>query len=117
MDAAHAVLLLGVFIAIAVIAGYLIYVGVILKTVFSRLNTILGAVDAVTERSAPIGPVLDEINRDLAEGQRALEGAVERLRERLAPTVDDGPTGPPTSAGSAAAQQPWPEYPARGQGT
>lgn len=113
MNASHAVLLVGVTIAIAVIAAYLIIIGVILKTVFSRLRTILAAVSEVTEKSAPAGAVIDEINRDLSAGHQALEAAVVRLRERVTPPDDDRPEMP-MSAGSTAAQQPWPSYPIRG---
>lgn len=116
INASHVVLLIAVALAIAVIAGYLIIIGVILKNVFSRLITILGAVDSVTEKTTGIGPVIDEINRDLAAGQEALEGAVLRLRERAAPAAsyDEGPAAPPMGAGAATAQQPWPTYPIRG---
>lgn len=85
MEAAHAVFLLGVTLTVLVIAGYLTAIVLILKHVHTRLETILGAVDAVTERSEPSGAVIDEISADLASSRQALEATVERLRERIAP--------------------------------
>lgn len=120
MDPAYVVLLIAVTLAIAVIATYLIIIGAILKTVFSRLRTILAAVSEVTVKTAPAGAVIDEINQDLAAGHEALQAAVLRLRERTERTessrVDDRPTDTPISAGSSAAQKPWPSYPIRGSG-
>jgi len=117
MDPAYVVLLIAVTLAIAVIATYLIIIGAILKTVFSRLRTILAAVSEVTEKTAPAGAVIDEINQDLAAGHEALQAAVLRLRERTESSrVDDRPIDTPISAGSSAAQKPWPSYPIRGGG-
>ncbi|MEJ7891266.1 MAG: hypothetical protein WKF94_01315 [Solirubrobacteraceae bacterium] len=82
MDIAHVVLLIGVTIAIAVIALYLIAIGLILKRVYDQLNVILGAVGDVIGATAPAGAVIDEINGDLARAQTQLATAVQRLEER-----------------------------------
>lgn len=99
MEAAHAVFLLGVALTVLVIAGYLTAIVLILKHVHGRLETILGAVDAVTEQSQPSEAVLDEISGDLASSREALEACVERLRERLGPGEGVG-DGEPASTGA-----------------
>lgn len=118
MDPAHIVLLIGVTIAVAAIAGYLTAIALILKHVVNRLVTILAAVDAVTETAEPVGAVIDDINRDLAVGRQLIENGVERLEEsrvpvgataepaaRHAPDASDGGTAtaaPPAPAAVAA---------------
>ena len=85
MDPAHVVLLIAIFIAVAAIAGYLIWIAMILKHVVNRLVTILGAVDATTDAAQPVGAVIDDINRDLDAGRRLLEDCVARLAEDREP--------------------------------
>ena len=85
MNAAQGVFLFGVAVAIAVIAGYLIWITLILKHVVNRLVTILGAVDATTETAQPAGAIIDDLNRDLAAGRKLMEDYVERLEESRAP--------------------------------
>lgn len=82
MEAAPLVTLIAVFLAIAVIAAFLITVVYQLANVFSRLNTILGVVGQVVEKTAVLDPVLSEISADLEAGNRAISGAVERLKVR-----------------------------------
>lgn len=93
MDPAHIVFLIAVAITIAAIAGYLILIASILKHVVNRLVTILDAVQAVTDTAEPVGPVIDDINRDLAAGRRVIEDAVARLEESREPadTADQAP--------------------------
>jgi len=106
MDAAPVVTLIAVALTVAVIAIYLILIALILKRVFGRLETILGAVSAVTEKSAPAGEVIAAINADLADGHKALDEAVERLRERMAETEQDALPAPARRGGSVAAPPP-----------
>ena len=81
---------------IAVIAAYLIRIALILWKVIDRLVVILGAVNGVAEESRPMGGVLDDINKDLAQGRQRFEAAVQRLEQRRAPepepTEDISPT-------------------------
>ena len=81
MNAAQGVFLFGVAVAIAVIAGYLIWITLILKHVVNRLVTILGAVDATTETAQPAGAIIDDLNRDLEAGRKLMEDCVRRLEE------------------------------------
>ncbi len=85
MDPAHVVLLFAIFIAVAAIAGYLIWIAMILKHVVNRLVTILGAVDATTDAAEPAGAIIDDINRDLDAGRKLLEDCVARLAEDREP--------------------------------
>lgn len=85
MDPAHIVLLLAVTIAIVAIAGYLIAIVLILKHVVGRLTTILGAVQAVTDTSQPVGEIVEDINRDLDAGRKLIEDAVGRLEASQVP--------------------------------
>ena len=79
------VTLLATAFIVAVIAAYLIRIALILWHVIDRLVVILGAVNGVAEESRPMGPVIDDINRNLAQGRERFEGAVKRLEERKAP--------------------------------
>ena len=80
---AHAyVTLVGAGIAITAAAAYLIWVIKILWQVIDRLLTILRAVEGVTETTRPVGPIIDDINRDLERSAKALEACVGRLVER-----------------------------------
>lgn len=85
MDPAYVVLLIIVAAAVAVIAGYLIAITLILRHVVNRLVTILGAVDAVSETTQPVGAVVNDLNRDLDAGRKHIEGLVQRLEAGRAP--------------------------------
>ena len=104
---AHAyVTLIAAGIAITAAAAYLIWVIKILWVVIDRLTVILGAVQAVIDKSQPIGPIVDEINRDLDRGAKALQASVRRLEERKAPAgaaAGDGRAHTESGAGGA----PW----------
>jgi len=74
--------LIGVGIAVVAIATYLIIIALILKRVVNRLVIILGGVGQSTQRSEPVGAVIDDINRDLDSGRVTLEACVNRLVQR-----------------------------------
>ncbi len=104
MEPVAIVTIIGVFITVAAIALYLIAICFILKRVFGRLEIILGAVSAVSEKSAPAGDVIAAINADLARGHAAVGAAVERLQERAAADADlHEDSGPIDRGGSVAA--------------
>ncbi len=79
---------------VAVIAAYLIRVALILWKVIDRLVAILGAVNGVAEESRPMGGVIDDINKDLAQARQRFEAAVARLEQRKEPepAVDVSPS-------------------------
>jgi hypothetical protein len=85
MDPAYVVLLLAVTIAVVAIAGHLIAIVLILKHVVNRLNTILGAVQAVTTTAQPVEDLVGDINTDLDAGRKLMEDLVGRLEESRAP--------------------------------
>lgn len=76
MPVVAVVTLIGVALLVAVLAAYLIRIALILQHIVGRLNTILGAVAAVSDESAPIGQVANAINADLDAGRKALETAL-----------------------------------------
>ncbi|MCP9490553.1 MAG: hypothetical protein MSC31_11845 [Solirubrobacteraceae bacterium MAG38_C4-C5] len=91
MDPAFVVFLLGVLIAIIAIAGHLIAIILILKHVVNRLNTILGAVQAVTKTSQPVEALVGDINADLDAGRKLMEDCVARLEASAAPPTGAAP--------------------------
>ena len=106
MEAAPVVTLIAVGLAIAVIAAFLITVIYQLATVFSRLNTILGVVGQVVEKTEVLDPIISEISANLAAGHEALDSSVEHLKVRkgysdeapaVEPTDDRQPAGLGTS--------------------
>lgn len=101
MDDPAILTLVGVGIAVVVIATYLIIIAMILKRVVNRLVIILGAVGQTTQRSEPIGAVLTDINRDLDAGRATIEACVHRLEQRHgAPTNGDAGIIPAHAAGT-----------------
>ncbi|HWC26940.1 MAG TPA: hypothetical protein VG474_10180 [Solirubrobacteraceae bacterium] len=112
MEAAPIVTLIAVGLAIVVIAAFLITVIYHLYQVYSRLNTILGVVGSVIEKTSVLDPIISEISADLATGHAAIEGAVERLKlrkgystepERQPEPAGVGTTPPTASSQSSAA--------------
>jgi len=82
MAPVHVLTLLVVFVAILVVAVWLMAVTYHLYQVSTRLNTILADVVATAEKTAPLDAVVSEIAKDLAAGHEAIDGAVERLKQR-----------------------------------
>lgn len=93
MPAPAVLTLIGTAALVAVLAGYLIRVALILRHVVLTLETILAAVAAVSDQAAPIGDVVGAINADLEAGQSALQDAAAKAAEG---TADE-----PAAAGSA----------------
>lgn len=113
MEAAPLVTLIAVFLAIAVIAAFLITVVYQLANVFSRLNTILGVVGQVIEKTEVLDPVLSEISANLEAGNGAITSAVERLKIRKgysesASQWESEPDREPAGVGSSADLEPPP---------
>ncbi len=84
MPAVAVITLIGVALLVAVLAGYLIRVALILRHVVLKLNIVLAGVVAVNDESGPIGPVADAINADLDAGRKALDEALARRAEQSA---------------------------------
>ncbi len=84
MSAAAVVTLIAVVLTVVALAAFLIIVALILQKVSSQLNVILTAVQEVTEKSEPVGAVIDDINASLDSSHKALAACVERLEARAA---------------------------------
>jgi hypothetical protein len=82
METAQLVMLIAVCLAIVVIAAFLITVVTLLGQIWSRINTILGVVGDVVDKTEPLGAVIGEIKSDIAGGEAAIVDAVERLKVR-----------------------------------
>lgn len=82
MESAQLVMLIAVVLAIVVIAVFLITVVTLLAQIWSRINTILGVVDGVVEKTEVLDPVISEIKGDLAGGEAAIVDSVQRLKMR-----------------------------------
>ncbi len=82
MDLHKLVMLIAVGLAIVVIAAFLITVISLLAQIWSRINTILGVVGGVVEKTEVLEPVIDEIKAGMLGGEAVLTGAVERLKVR-----------------------------------
>jgi len=95
VPAAAVVTLIGVALTVLTLAFYLTWIAVILKKVVNDLVPILESVVGVSEKSRPVGPVVNDINADLAHGRDALEACVHRLEARRAPANDKAPTYSP----------------------
>ena len=74
MEPVAVVTLIGVGLAVIVIAIYLISVARALMRVSAQLNVVLSSVGALPEKVDPAEGVLDGINTDLAAVQDLLEG-------------------------------------------
>ncbi|HEY5262530.1 MAG TPA: hypothetical protein VIJ33_10475 [Solirubrobacteraceae bacterium] len=85
MPAAGIVTIVLAAIAVAAIAWYLILIGNVLRDVSSSLQTVIGAVATVTDRTKPIEPVIRSINKDLASARGVLENL---LTNKLGVSLD-----------------------------
>ena len=107
METAQVVMLIAVILTVIVIAVFLITVVSLLGQIWSRINTILGVVGGVVEKTEPLGSVIGEIKSDLGGGEIALVDAVERLKVRKgysepSATHDDDRDREPAGLGTSA---------------
>lgn len=82
ISAAGYITFLIIALAVAAIAGYLIIVSFILRKVSFTLGTVLIGVRAIANQTQPAKPVVDDIARDVAAIQQALEGLLPARRGR-----------------------------------
>jgi hypothetical protein len=108
MSAAGVVTIIAVAIAVLVLAGYLIGVVFALRRVSSRLDEVATGLAVVADKTAPIGPVVGQINRDLTTVYGRLHTVLTRERAPKAPP----PPKPRTPTTPAHAQREQPELPA-----
>lgn len=106
MESAQLLMLVAVILAIVVIAVFLITVVTLLAQIWSRINTILGVVGGVVEKTEVLDPVISEIKADLAGGEAAVVDSVQRLKMRKGYTeapsgYDDEPEREPAGIGTS----------------
>lgn len=85
MPAAAVVTVVLAGIALVAIAGYLVRIALHLRRVSSSLQTVLGAVAAMPEKTAPIEPVVGSIKQDLGAARGILQ---DLLASKLGAPVD-----------------------------
>lgn len=79
MSAAAIAALVVTAVLIVALAGYLIWVVVILRRLTDTLGKVLFGVGAIAHRVEPVGPLVAEINGDLTAVADALETLVHDL--------------------------------------
>jgi hypothetical protein len=100
-------MLIAIILAIIVVALFLITVVTLLAQIWSRINTILGVVGGVVEKTEVLEPVINEIKAGIQGGEAALADSAQRLQARKgytepAPAFDDERDREPAGIGSAA---------------
>lgn len=91
MPVAGIVTLVAIALAVLAIAGYLLHVIWLLYRTSFALGTIVAGLRAIAYQTRAIGPILGDVNADLAVVQEALEGV-------LGVELDGGYTGRDTPA-------------------
>ena len=84
MPVAAVVTLIGVALTVAALALYLIRVVFILRHVNFTLGTIIAAIHAIANQTQPLGAVMNDINTDLDNVRRSLEGVVADAKQAQA---------------------------------
>jgi hypothetical protein len=80
MSPAAVVTVVLALLTVVVLAAFLIYIAILLLGVTRRLNAIAGGVPVITAKAEPAGPVVNEINQDLAGVYNALLGVLTKSR-------------------------------------
>ncbi len=70
-----------VFLLVAALAFYLIWVVLILRHAVDTLGKVTFGVRAIAHRTEPVGPVLADVNANLTAVAEALEGLVASVSE------------------------------------
>ncbi|HEX2028011.1 MAG TPA: hypothetical protein VHF25_08440 [Nitriliruptorales bacterium] len=90
MPVAAIVTLIGTAATVAVLALYLTKVALDLRHVNFTVGTIIAGLRAIANQTEPLGPVVDEINADLAAIREQLERLVEMRQEQQKSTTTGG---------------------------
>ena len=70
-----------IFLLVAALAFYLIWVVLILRHAVDTLGKVTFGVRAIAHRTEPVGPVLADVNANLTAVAEALEGLVASVSE------------------------------------
>ncbi|MBV9142964.1 MAG: hypothetical protein JO115_18975 [Pseudonocardiales bacterium] len=76
MPLAAIITIIGALLTVLVLAAYLISIALVLWRVDAKLGAITAGLHSVTEKTKPIGPIVEEINRDLAGVDNALRAVL-----------------------------------------
>lgn len=95
MGLATIVTLIGVFLVVAALAGYLITIAATLRNVSFTLGTIIIGVQAIANQTAPLRSVVNDIVGDVVAMDTALKGLLARGGQ-----VGTGGRGALTTGGS-----------------
>lgn len=76
MPVAGIVTLVGIALTVLALAAYLLHVIWLLHKTSFALGTIVAGLRSIAHQTQAIGPVVDEIDSDLADVQAALEGVL-----------------------------------------
>ena len=91
MSVAAVVTIVAAVLTVLVLAAYLIYVALILWRVDARLTAITAGLESINQKAAPVGPILNEINNDLAGVDAALRAVLTKKRPPKAPSPPPAP--------------------------
>lgn len=72
------VTIIGVLLTVVVLVAYLLRVALILARVSAKLSPITIGLHQVIEKTEPIKPIVEEINKDLTGVDRALRAVLAR---------------------------------------
>ncbi len=99
MGAATIVTLIGVFLVVAALAGYLITIAVTLRDVSFTVGTVLIGVRAIANQTAPLRGVVNDILGDVVAMDTAFKGLLARGQ------VTSGGRGALTAGGSRSSRR------------
>ena len=78
MPLAAVITVIGAALTVLVLAVYLISVALILRRVDAKLHAVTAGLHSVPDKTAPIGPIVEQINKDLAGADNALRAVLSR---------------------------------------
>lgn len=107
MPVAGIVTLVAITLAVLAIAGYLLHVIWLLHRTSFALGTIVAGLRAIAYQTCPIGPVVREVNADLAAVQDALEAILGVELDGRYAGRDQPEVMGPSFSGSAAGGPTW----------
>jgi hypothetical protein len=94
VPAAGVITIIGALLTIVVLAAYLIRVALILGRVNGKLGAVIVGVESAGQKTAPVGSIVREINKDLAGVDSALQGVLAKERAPRAPSPSSAPSSP-----------------------
>jgi hypothetical protein len=78
MPVAAIITIIGAALTVLVLAAYLISIALILRRVDTKLHAVTAGLRSVPDKTAPIGSIVEQINKDLAGADNALRAVITR---------------------------------------